>query len=107
MQIVYGFDINGVKYLVMDVNEALMNGESVRSISAYKNGIGADRVMFMDLENSNVIAIYNSKGKNVVPDLNDFQVAGAISDGVYHREYHVTDYYMSTVAVEKELKKIA
>ena len=107
MQIVYGFDINGVKYLVMDVNEALMNGESVRSISAYKNGIGADRVMFMDLENSSVIAIYNSKGKNVVPDLNDFQVAGAISDGEHHREYHVTDYYMSTVAVEEELKKIA
>ena len=107
MQLVYGFDINEVKYLVMDVNEMLMNGESVRSISDFKNGIGADRVLFMDMENNVVIAIYNSDGKNVVPDLNDFQAARLVAEGVCHREYHVTDYYLSTVAVEKELMKIA
>ena len=27
MQIVYGLDINNLKYLVLDYNESLMNGE--------------------------------------------------------------------------------
>ena len=32
MQIVYGLDINNLKYLVLDYNESLMNGETVRKL---------------------------------------------------------------------------
>ncbi|MBQ1855436.1 MAG: hypothetical protein II137_02425 [Anaerovibrio sp.] len=107
MQIAYGFDINEVKYLVMDVNEALMNSESVRRMAAYKTGIGADRVLFMDMVNNTVIAIFSATGRNIVPDINDFQAAKAVVDNGPQREYHLTDYYLSTIMAEKEVMKTA
>lgn len=107
MQIVYGLNINEVNYLVMDVNEALMNGESVRMMSAYKQGIGADRVLFMDMVHGTVIAIYNADGHNVTPDMSDFQAAKAVASGTQCLEYHVTDYYLSTIVADKEIMKAA
>ena len=107
MQIVYGFEINGINYRVMDVNEALMNRDSVRSLSAYKDGVGADRVLFMDMVNNTVIAIFNANGKTIVPDMNDFQTARAIANQGQHREYHLTAYYLSVIAVDKDLRQTA
>ena len=107
MQIVYGLDINNLKYLVLDYNESLMNGETVRKLAAFRSGIGADRVVFMDMVHDTVIAIYNAEGHNVVPDLNDFKAARTISAGSHEREYHVTNYYLSTIVSEKTLIKAA
>ena len=107
MQIVYGLDINNIKYLVLDYNESLMNGRTVQKLAAFRNGIGADKVVFMDMVNDTVIAIYNAEGHNVVPDRDDFKAAKAISAGSFTREYHVTDYYLSTIVVEKTLIKTA
>ncbi|WP_407400263.1 hypothetical protein [Anaerovibrio sp.] len=107
MQIVYGLDINNLKYLVMDYNEAMMNGDTVRRLAAFRSGLGADRVVFMDMVHDTVIAIYNAEGHNMVPDLNDFKAARSISAGNHEREYHVTDYYLSTIVVEKTPIKAA
>ena len=107
MQIVYGLDINNLKYLVMDYRESLMNGESIRKLASFRHGVGADKVVFMDLVNGMVIAIYNAAGQNVVPDLDDFRAARMISAGSHDREYHLTDYYLGRILVEKSPIKAA
>ncbi|MCR5175327.1 MAG: hypothetical protein K6C05_00600 [Anaerovibrio sp.] len=107
MQIIYGLDINNTQYLVLDYNESLMNSRTIASLAAYRGGIGADKVIFMDMVNGAVIAIYNAEGQNTVPDMDDFKAARKMISGSFSREYHVTDYYLSTIVVEKELIKTA
>lgn len=103
---------NNIDYLVMDTNRDIMNGQSVAKLTSYSIGVGADRVIFMDMESGSVIVVYNSKGERIIPDSSDFSVARASSDGIVladsrRQEVRISNYFINKIMVSGKSVRIA
>lgn len=107
-----GIQFNNIDYIVMEANLDLMNSQSVSKLTSYSIGVGADRVIFMDMESGSVIAVYKANGERSIPDANDFSVARALNDGIVltgsrHKEIRISNYFINKIMVSSKCSRIA